>query len=299
MFVHAEHTDLIASNSSLATPMRKFLFDHEWNASSSFKYWRSIFLQLVDQPSRNTRNPYPDWKDVSLQLPREENPVAYCLIHGLLGVLAILPRHEKISWSCKFFESIINALVVAAKYQRADVARWILENSINKVDGTTIRNTSLYFAVYNGEENLVNLLLDFGADPLSSGCGFYGTPLAAFFRKSWSDAQQCFQILKTTVERILHQDNYCSSGSRIPPFNWMEETLVITLANGWEKEEQYLRDCGGPPINEDAVEKKLQYVLSDWKRFNQDSDDDDSNWQKEKCKRFRFGNNWHDFGIGY
>ncbi|KAL9045134.1 MAG: hypothetical protein Q9214_001784, partial [Letrouitia sp. 1 TL-2023] len=299
LFVHAEYTDLTASSASLAGPMRKFLFDHEWNTSSSFKNWRSAFLQLIDQPNIKTKIPYSEWKDVSGHLPHEENPVAYCLIHGLLGVLTILPRHGKISWSCKFFESTINALVIAAKYQREDVARWLLENDINKVDETTIRNTSLYFAVYNGEESLVNLLLDFGADPLLSGCGFYGTPLAAFFRKSWSDAQQCFQILKTIVERILTKDSDCLGGSRIPLFNWKEEALVITLANGWEKEEQFLRDCGGPPIDEDEVEKKLQFVLSDWKIFYQDREEYEANWRKEKYKRFRFGNNWSDFGIGY
>lgn len=235
LFQHAQRSELARSQSSQAIVMREFLFDKSLKPTTMLQEWiRSIESLFEDYFKLKDSN---DSLLFRLLGPDEfideisDNGLYYICRYGLLSVLESLELLGASAFpSRKVYSSRYqpSPLFTATIYRKLAVAQWLLDKGITGADEAHSHATPLYSAVRRGELEFVNLLLSYGADPLSRGEGGYSiTPWHVVFEKGHLDI---FQSLLAAIERTYETNSrrYEAFG-----FDWKTEALIDALFRGW------------------------------------------------------------------
>ena len=240
LFNHAELSELKRPSSPLANIMKVFLFDGRLERTLVLQEWTDRVDDLI-LDRYQPRDPRDASFLESMKLNFDEytqifsnNGIYFIIYYNLLSVLELL------ECDCEFLRRIgsrdidyepLDAAVQASNYA---VARWLLERSIsdaNKADKThptPYTLSSLCRAVKQGEIEMVDLLLKYGADPLARG--HFGFCLTGW---SWGCGMaklNIFQSLLLTIER--KSEEVPEYYSRLM-FNWKTEALFLALSINW------------------------------------------------------------------
>lgn len=266
LFEHAQRSELTRSRSSQATIMKEFLFDKSLKPTKMLQEWiRSIenlfedYIQLKDS------------EDLLLfRLTRQEEPtdhltdngLYYLCRYGLLSVLQSLepPRvHALLSRKVYSSSSLQRSpLFIATKFRKLAVAQWLLQKGITGADEADSDLPPLSVAVLCGELEIVNLLLSYGADPLSRGeIGYSATPWHRVFTNRHLEI---FQSLLDAIER-MHTTN--SRPYEALKFNWKNEALFDALFCGWTAVVSILIGRGADIFSKTT---RQDYYFHKWRR---------------------------------
>lgn len=241
LFEHAEMSLLATPECDLAPKMSSFLFDSRYNPTAMFNernhvidefYERSILPQdFPDLPLYEKRR-YTRLKAGGLDL---------VCVHGLLSILQVLGNDKRIPWEAHSSEQLGRALYMAASHGKSAVAKWLLERQIVHPDEAHGHVPALYTAVWDQHEEIVGLLLEYGADPLSRReHGFLSTPWNRVFnlsqRRKFSNYNYSIFIRIFDSIEILHKDDEKLSLG----FDWKHESLFEALRANWDEASQFL-----------------------------------------------------------
>ena len=240
LFEHAEISELRYANSRVAPHMKAFLFDQQYKPSAMFIEWQ----RLIEDFKEDSIWPQ-DSKDMPLFHKREfddviSNGVQVICIYGLLSVINMLDDIESIPWKVYKSEYESNALYAATENGNVDVVKWLLERKIFGANETHGSLTALYMAVLEKQEDIVALLLEHGADPLSSSQeGFYMAPLQNAFHSGRS-----LPIFKRLLRQIELLYKNSPEKSSVLAFDGKNEALFEALCVDWSAASELLIQHG-------------------------------------------------------
>ncbi len=232
LFEHAELSELKEADSKIAPQMKAFLFDQQYRPTAMFIEWQRLIGEFLE----NSILPQ-DSKDVPLYNKRfsrdlQEDGINLICSYGLLSIIRILGEVKSIPWKVHKSKFSTTALYAATKNGKFHVAKWLLERKILEADEI---HDALYTAVWNKQEEIVALLLEHGADPLSYGQhGFHFTPLCI------SLSEGSFNIFEQSLENIefLHKESPEEVSGLA--FDWKNEALFSALWADWTPASQLL-----------------------------------------------------------
>ena len=247
LFEHAQRSELTRSRSSQATIMEQFLFDQSLKPTKMLQEWirwiENLFEDYIQLKDSEDLLLFRRIREYEPPDNMTDNGLYYLCRYGLLSVLQSLepPRvHALLSrkvYSSGSFQP--SPLFTATYHSRLAVARWLLEKGITGVDEANSHVPPLYIAVLWGKLEIINLLLGYGADPLSRGeNGYSATPWHIVFTNRHLDI---FQSLLDAIER-MHRTN--SRLYEALQFDWKSEALFDALFCGWTAVVSILIDHG-------------------------------------------------------
>lgn len=245
LFEHAELSLLATPECDLALKMSSFLFDNRYNPTAMLYEWHHVIDELRERSILPEDFPdLPFYAKRSSDMRNAEGLHLVCL-HGLLSILQILDDDERIPWKAFSSKYLSRALYGAVRHGKFAVAKWLLERQIVHPDEAHDHVPALFSAVWDRHEEIVGLLLDYGADPLlKHENGFDLTPWSMVFqrppRRVRVYSEYNYAIFKRMFDSIelLHKetpDRYSSLG-----FDWKHESLFAALRANWYDASQFL-----------------------------------------------------------
>ena len=235
LFEHAELSELTKANSKIAPHMKAFLFDRLYRPTAMFTEWQRFIEDL-----HKDRIFPQDTSDFSLFYTgrfddHQLDGVKFICSYGLLSVIELLGDIENVPWRGYKSSHGVTALFAAASHGKYDIVKWLLEKKIFGADENHGNMTALYRAVWVGQEDIVALLLEHGADPLSGGQeGFHHTPLHMVFER------RSLIILERLLTKIELMDKERPKDTSVIAFDWKHEALFDSLWAGWSPASQLL-----------------------------------------------------------
>ncbi|KAL8715327.1 MAG: hypothetical protein Q9225_006404 [Loekoesia sp. 1 TL-2023] len=242
LFEHAEKSLLAKAECDLAYKMISFLFDHHYKPTTMLKEWHSVWTELQERFDLA-----PDSPDMRLYHKRhfdqrEAQGLHLICMYGLLSILNTLGDDERLPWKIYSSEDQPTGLETAAKHRKLAVAKWLLERRIFNPNEAYGHVSALWSAVLQGDEDIVCLLLDHGADPLSSRSedseDFDSTPWRVVHE---SKSLTIFIRMFNETELICQRDPDRISSLA---YDWKFEALLGALRMDWEEASQFLIQRG-------------------------------------------------------
>ena len=239
LFEHAQISELRNANSRVAPHMKAFLFDQQYSPTEMFTEWQRLIEDFKEDsvwPQYYKDMPlFYKWDYKNLTF----NGVTIICSYGLLSVINTLVDIESVPWKVYKSKYESTALGNATRNGKFDIVKWLLERKIFGADETHGSPTALYTAVWKKQEDIVALLLEHGADPLSrSQKGFHETPL---HKALGGRSLTIFKRLLRQIE-LLYKDS--PEKSSVLAFDWKSEALYDALWADWSPASQLLIHCG-------------------------------------------------------
>lgn len=266
LFEHAEMSSLTKLECDLAHKMRWFLFDHQYKPTAKLNEWHHLIEEFMERyilPKHLLDIPfYHRRKCDSLD---GEGLYLICM-HGLLSVLQSLGDDERIPWRASASKHLATNLYAATKHGKFDVVKWLLEKRLFHPDETTNHVPALYSAIWEKKEELVSLLLEHGANPLSRfEVGFHHTAWDRVFAIGLEHRQgYSFNIFKQMFDsiEILQRENHHIFSSL--GFDWKLEGLFEALRANWEEASHFLIQRGANDWSH--ITQRTDYLLVESER---------------------------------
>lgn len=246
LFEHAEMSLLATPECDLAPKMTSFLFDDRYNPTVMLNEWYHVIDEFRERSILEQ-----DFPDLPLYKKRRYDYWLYAeglhlvCLHGLLSILQIIGNDKTISWEARSSEHLSRALWEATSHGKFDVAQWLLERQIVHPDEAHNHVPALHTAVWGQHEEIVRLLLEYGADPLiRHELGFHATPWKMVFSISLRPGRRHpkynYTIFKRMFDRIelLHKEN--PNTKSFSGFDWKHESLLEALRANWDEASQFL-----------------------------------------------------------
>lgn len=232
LFQHAAMSELQRAESTTALSMKEFLFDHLFKPTLAYKKWNSINRSCEESLLLQDSKDVPSYIQ-DMQLDDGDGILAVCE-YGLLSVLHILGDLELVPWKNYSRRPHSTPLYAATSNGKFAIAKWLLEHKVFDVDEIHEHVTPLYDAVWTQDHDLVALLLEHGADPLSIHDKGISGPL---HRAIEVKDINIFEALVRKVE-LMHKDEP-NVASKVG-FDWKLEALYDALRNNWSEATQAL-----------------------------------------------------------
>lgn len=242
LFEHAQMSELTGLFSAKAPLMKAFLFDKRLKSTPIISDWISVVGEFLEDSILSL-----DTKDIPLyrnmyHVSRGNSIYLICR-YGLLSVLETLGKKVKVlksySSKCHF-----TPLLVATMNRKHAIAKWLLENDISDADEAVHHVSPLYTAVRDNQIAIVNLLLEYRADPLFNrhfargNNSYLSTPWhMAFAAKNFA----IFQTLLGNIELPCETRPEKYSAFK---FDWKNEALFDALLAGWTEVVETLIEHG-------------------------------------------------------
>ena len=248
LFKHAEMSLLATSECDLAPKMSSFLFDNQYNNTPMLNEWhhivdefreRSILTQ--DSPGSLTMRGFNGLDAGGLYL--------VCR-HGLLSILQNLDHDEINPWQqAHSSKQLSRALWEAARHGKSAIAKWLVERQIVHPNESHTHVPALYTAVWDQREEIVGLLLEYGADPLLRyEKGFHGTPWKMVFNQPLGPGLKYpkynFAIFKRMFDSIERLHKETPDIESFFGYDWKLESLLEALRANWDEASHFLIRCG-------------------------------------------------------
>ncbi|KAL9627364.1 MAG: hypothetical protein Q9164_007627, partial [Protoblastenia rupestris] len=253
--------------------MKAFLFDRLYRPTAMFTEWQRFIEDLHEDPIW-----VQDSGDCALFYTgrfddHQLDGVKFICSYGLLSVIELLGDIENVPWRGYKSSHGVTALCAAASRGKYDIVKWLLEKKIFGADETHGYRTALFEVVFDGQEDIVALLLEHGADPLSgSQEGFYHTPLHMVFIKGRS-----LTILERLLTKTEFMDKERPKDTSVIAFDWKHEALFDSLWAGWSPASQLLIHRGAkiymstsrtdesfPQYHQNSTTLQLQFSVQNW-----------------------------------
>lgn len=247
LFKHAEMSLLATSECDLAPEMRSFLFDNQYNNTPMLNEWhhivdefreRSILTQ--DSPGSLTMRGFNGLDAGGLYL--------ICR-HGLLSILENLDHDEINPWQAHSSKQLSRALWEATRHGKSAIAKWLLKRQIVHPNESHTHVPPLYTAVWDQREEIVGLLLEYGADPLLRyEKGFLHTPWKMVFNQPLGHGLKYpkynFAIFKRMFDSIERLHKETPDIESYFGYDWKLESLLEALRANWDEASHFLIRCG-------------------------------------------------------
>ena len=264
LFEHAEMSQLAKPECHLARKMRYFLFNDLYESTSMLNQWH----QIVDE-FRERSLLSQDFPDISFYRKYHRSRFSHLrdgalhliCMHGLLSVLQVLDDDDaSVPWKASTLASSgFNELFQATRYGKSTVVKWLLERHIFHPDETPKHRPALFFAVPCHMSEIVDLLLKYGADPLSSlEEGFHSTPWSNVFAEhNYNTFNRMFRSIELLEEEC--RDKYSSL-----TFDWRLEGLIEALRENWTKASLFLIQRGANDRSQ--ISRSTEYEICEDER---------------------------------
>lgn len=244
LFEHARMSLLATPECDLAPKMTSFLFDNQYNMSPMLKEWHHIIDELglysIVEEGFSRLLSYRKRDDGG----GDAEGLHLVCVHGLLSILHNLGNDGMNPWEAHSSEQLSQALWEATSRRRFAIAKWLLERQLVHPNEFHRSSPALFAAVQNHHEELVSLLLEYGADPLSRHeQGFHKTPWSSVFSQSppcyLKYPKHHYTIFKRMVDciELLHKENPDRKSSFA--FDWKLEGLFEALRGDWDEASQF------------------------------------------------------------
>ena len=170
--------------------------------------------------------------------------------YGLLSILQILGDDNRIPWKAVSSKYQPLGLWEATRHRKLAAAKWLLERQLFHPDEARGHIPALYIAVLDQNEEIVDLLLGYGADPLLiNEKKISGPPWAKVFAipLDWP-RRECSKHNYTIFKRmfhsieLLHKENPDRHSSL--NFDWKCEGLFEALRAKWDEASKIVFQCG-------------------------------------------------------
>lgn len=242
LFEHAEMSRLAKTECDVAYKMKAFLFDDRYKPTQMLHEWQYVVNEIREGCLLLQNHPDMPLYDGRVEYDGIAGPEGIELIcmYGLLSILGIIGQDEKISCRERTSDHFPEAaLLVAAEYRKSAVVKWLLENQIVQPDEAAVECTPLYYAAMKNDEEVVEILLDHGANPLSgyNRSNNYTPWFAVCRERNYTMFTRFFDEIELIHQKNPDQD--CFHG-----FDWKLEGLCLTLEQRWEKASHFLIQWG-------------------------------------------------------
>lgn len=246
LFDHAEKSLLATPECDLAPKMISFLFDNRYDPTAMLNEWHDVIDEFCERsvlPQDSVDWPFYEKK--GLYQYKESSSLQLVCAHGLLSILQILGNDGGYPWEAQSSEHRRRALLSATGEGKFAIAKWLLERHIVHPDEGHGHVSALWFAVRDQQEEMVNLLLEYGADPLSRHeIRFRDTPWNMVFSSPLKFGlrypKPSFAIFKRMFDSIelLHKE---IPGRKVLfDYDWRLEGLFESLQANWDEASHFL-----------------------------------------------------------
>ena len=245
LFEHAEMSLLATPECYLAPKMFSFLFDNRYNPTAMLNEWHDVVDEFCERsilPQESADWPFYEKKELYW---RNGGGLRLICVHGLLSILQILGNDGGNSWEAHSSEHLGQALLSATRNGKFAIVKWLLERQIVHPDEAHRHVSALYCAVGGQHEEMVNLLLEYGADPLSRyEKGFYATPWNMVFSLPYKHClrypKRHFAIFKRLFHSIELWQKENPGRKLFFDYDWQNEGLFESLRANWDEASQFL-----------------------------------------------------------
>lgn len=248
LFKHAEMSLLATPECDLAPKMSSFLFDNQYKVTPMLNEWRHIVDDLHQRSI--LAHDFPGFLYGKRTFDgRNAGGLDLICKHGLLSILQNIDRHEMNPWQAYSSKQLSRALLEATCRGKSAIAKWLLERQIVQPDEFQNDLPALYVAVWNKQEEIVDLLLEYGANPLLRyGNDYHLTPWKMVFQLSpgpgLKHPKVNYTIFKRMFDSIARLRNETPDEESFLGYDWKLEGLLEALRANWDEASQFLIRCG-------------------------------------------------------